>query len=842
MTIAARLGACAMAFVLATAWAAAATPIPVPRPFGRGQAYLHVTEFAPYTFENTVVALRFDFARGVVFGHEIAIVRPKRDGLRSLPFDTLGIRYEAVTVNGRAATYTFDAAKQRINVNVATPVRAGGRLAVEFAYRARPQRGVYFVRPDKGYPNITPEIWTQGEPTDNRRWFPTWDQPNQKTPSELIVAVPRGWTVVANGYLKSHTSAGATETWDWNAPRPKSTYLIAFAAGPLSRYHTTLGQAHAGNVAHYGNGSIDVDSYVQPPAAALNAVCFARTNDMVAYLQQLIGVKWPWEKYDQTTAERYIYGGMEDTSATILTDATLHPAVEDPESSCDVLIAHELAQEWWGDDVTMADWSNAWINEGFATYFHQLWGEKDLGETEFEYDRYQAQQSYFAETRKYYRPIVDYLYADGIDVFDASSHQRPAQVLHMLRHMLGDERFFAVLRDYLLEYENKNVTTHQFFAAIGKSLGTDLRWFEEEWFYRDGYPHYEVGSRYDEAGHTLTLDVKQKNRDGKPFRMPVDIEAHVDGRTYTVRPTIDRNEQVVTMTGIPSKPQMVLFDPNNDILRELTFDKTPEELAYQLANAQHAGDREWALNQLAGLAAATGAPRDIAMRAVAKAALSDTYFGVRADAVAASFGDAATVEAALHEPDKRVRLAAEQAAGGLTGALPAIVSDLNAMIADDDPNIAAAALTALGTLKAPGVYGTLVTALGRSSYDEAVATGALSGLAAYGDMQAYPLIAARTAYGTPEDERNTAVVALAQLAARAKNSQPLQPLLEMVSHDPLIATRMAAAQALGVLGDPAAIPVLERVERTDSQVLVQIQAWSAIQDIKDAVAMRAYQK
>ena len=111
---------------------------------------------------------------------------------------------------------------------------------------------------------------------------------------------------------------------------------------------------------------------------------------MVAYLQQIIGVKYPFEKYDQITAERFTFGGMENSSATILTDTALHPASEEPESSCDVLVAHELAQHWFGDDVTMSDWSNAWINEGFATYYHQLWGEKDQGEASFEYDRYQA--------------------------------------------------------------------------------------------------------------------------------------------------------------------------------------------------------------------------------------------------------------------------------------------------------------------------------------------------------------------------------------------------------------------------------------------------------------------
>ena len=601
----------------------------------------------------------------------------------------------------------------------------------------------------------------------------------------------------------------------------------------MAKHHTTLGQASMGNVAQYGNGTLDVDSFVQPPHADLNAICFGRTNDMVAYLQQIIGVKYPFEKYDQITAERFTFGGMENASATIVTDNALHPANEEPESSCDVLVSHELAQHWFGDDVTMADWSNAWINEGFATYYHQLWGEKDNGEASFEYDRYQAQQAYFAETQRYFRPIVDYVYTDALELFDASGHERPAQALHMLRHLFGDARFFKAQRDYLLAYEDKNADTHQYFAAIGKSLGTDLTWFEDEWFYRAAYPHYVVADRYDAASQTLTLDVRQDNRDGRPFRMPVDIEALVGGVSRVVTPLIDRNEQTVTIANVASKPQMVLFDVNNNVLRQLTFAKSPDDLGYQLVNAAHVGDREWALNQ-------SVTPAD----AVKHAALADAFYGVRADAVAvaARLGDGETVDAALRDGDKRVRIAAAKAAGTLKVSTPALIGDLETMSDDEDANVAAAALTSLGALKADGVYDRLLGVLQRPPFRQGVAIGALGGLAAYGDANAMPLLQERTVYGTPEQERNAAVVAFARLAERTGQAQVALPvLLQLVSHDPLISTRAAATTALGMLGEAAAIPTLQRVERDDAQLTVRIDAWNAMMTIRDAVALRAYQ-
>jgi aminopeptidase N len=799
-------------------------PTPQPRPFGMGHVWFHPTAFAPYRFENTIIRVRFDFPQGVVYGDETAIVHPKRSGVRVLPFNTLGIHYQRVTVNGAPVPYTFDAQHQLINVQLPQPASAGARLAVEFTYWAKPQRGVYFMRPDKGYPNLAPEIWSQGENIDNRRWFPTWDEPNEKTPSELIITVPHGWTAVSNGSLKAHRHTSSEEVWDWNSPHPKSTYLIAFAAGPLAENHTAL-------------ATLPVDSFVQPRYANLNALCFGDTKDIVAYFQQLLNVPFPWEKYDQITAERFTYGGMENASATIQTDRALHPAIENLESPCDGLVAHELAHQWFGDDASLVDWSNTWLNEGYATYFEELWAEKHFGEARFEYERYEAQQAYFHETKNYFRPIVDYVYNDPLDLFDASGYPRPGQVLHMMRYMYGDQKFFGALRDYLLAYQYKNADTRQFFNVIDKSLDTDLTWFKNEWFYRAAYPHYYVKQTYDAAHQTLRLEVRQKNHDGKPFRMPIVIEAYVDGHVTSVQPTIDRNHQIVTMTGITAQPEMVLFDPNNNVLRQLTFRKSVAELAYQAVHAHRVGDREWALEQLGDYAKMKGArARTQAMHAVHQMALFDPFYGVRSDAVgvSAQFEDASTVLAALHDSDKRVRISAQDAAGSLKSADPSVVRALQAMVKDPDPNVAGNALTALGSLKAPHAYALLVTAVNSPSFHDAIASGALRGLAALGDMRAFDLVKARTAYGTPEYERNAAVVAMAQLAAHAKKPElALDTLLEIVQNDPLISARISATRALGMLGDSAAIPVLERVQSNDSQQAVQRGAWNAILTIQD---------
>lgn len=771
-------------------------------PFGEGNPVFHPTTIPPYIFINTVIRLRFNFTRGIVYGQETATVQT-RQALRTLAFDSLGIHYRKVTVNGQPATYSTDDSRQRVEVTLPRSVQSHARAVVSFTYWAQPTRGVYFIRPDRGYPNVSPEIWTQGEPTDNRRWFPTWDEPNGKTPSELIVTVPRGWTAVANGSLKSHTATSADETWDWISPRPKSTYLIAFAAGPFAGYHTHL-------------GALQIDSYVPPDDAALNALCFRNTPRMIAYYQRIIGFPYPFAKYDQIAVERFTFGGMENASDTILTDAALHPAVEDAERNCDHLISHELAQQWWGDDVTMFDWSNEWINEGFATYFDELWSGQSGGTAAFDNARYQGEERYFEETQHYERPIVDYRYNDPLDLFDASGHERAAAVLHMLRYIAGDRAFFAALRSYLRHYQYKSASTDQFFASVGNSLHTNLTWFKNEWFYRASYPHYYVIDSYDAKSRMLTLAIAQRNPDGKPFRMPVTIAVYTNGRVIYTHIDVAQNRQTVHIGGVGVAPDMVLFDPNENLLRRLTFPQSISRLVFQLRHAPYVGDREWALSQL-------GAQR--VKTAVAQAARSDAFYGVRADAVAsaARLGDISTVVTALGDRDVRVRIAAENAAAQVPRPGPALIAALERMTRDVNADVSGAALTALGALHAPNAYATLTRA------------GAVSGLALLGDARALPFLIAKTAYGVPEQERNAAVAALARLARDVHRPQVALPvLLRLAAHDPLIATRLAAISALGELGESGAISALRHIQNTDTQEIVRIQAWRTIMQLSPA--------
>lgn len=807
--------------------AIAAPPLKVhPRPYGRGKAYYHKTEIAPYRFHNTLIKLSFNFAKGTVYGDVTNVISPKANGLRVVPFNSVGLQYSSVSVNGAPARYNV--ANNHLYVNLARPAKASDTLAVETKYSVTPARGIYFIRSDKYYPNYQPEIWSQGEAEDNRLWFPTWDEPNQKTPVEQIITVQNGWRVTANGHLKSYKSTNADSTWDWVEPAPMSTYLIAFSAGPYRELHTLTGKT-------------PVDSFTSAADAQWSSLCFGRTNQMVAYFQQIIGVPYPWEKYDQTAVERFTAGGMENASATTQTELAIHPPQYDLEKSCDGLVSHELAHQWWGDDVTMSDWANVWINEGYATYFQELWFQHYFGEAEFQYQRYHAQQSYFGETKRYWRPIVEYTYADALDSFDSSGYPRPGQVLHMLRWMYGDQRFFHALRDYLLAYRHKNADTHQFFVAIEKSLGENLDWFENEWFHRAAYPQFTVKESYDPKAQTLTLDVTQKNHDGKPFRMPIDIGVWIAGSTSSRLPfgasnvarlSANANHQVVTIPDVPSKPVMVLFDYNNNVMRGLDDDKSVADLGYQAIHAPYLGDRLWAIGNLGK---AKGKNKPAAAGFIRQVVTADPFYGVRVDALdaAGALDEAETVRLALHDKDPRVVIAAGSEVENLDHpSSAALEKDLKTLTASSNPLIAQAALRGLGATKMAGAYAILVAGLNRHAFREPIASGALTGLANLGDFRAVPLIKARTAYGVNESERLDAIAALGTIAKK-KPALAENTLIALAEHDPYFRARSSAVRALGRLNQKSAIPALQRVEAHDTEPGIQSAAWDAIADLKD---------
>jgi aminopeptidase N len=406
-----------------------------------------------YDLQHVKTHLWFDIEHKSFHGevtHSIALLQDK---LSDVQFDSVNLKIDAVTVDGKPAKFTTTADKVVIALTGAG--KKGDKHEVFLRYEGSPKKGLYFVAPDKNYPNRPKEVWTQGEAEDTRYYIPIYDYPNDRTTSEMIMTVPSTWITISNGTLEStKDESDGTKTWTWKQDQTLSTYLITAVAGEFVEKNDTWRGIPLRYVVPKGQEA-DIDP------------TFVRTKQMLDLFSDKLGVKYPWAQYAQSSVNDFVEGGMENTSATTLTTHGLvNPALAGEDSrDSDDLNSHELAHQWFGDLVTCKDWSNIWLNEGFATYFEHYWGEQHFGADEAAYEFWRDQNQWMRGKRSFGHPIVERKGGDSIE-FASNEYTKGGWVLKMLRTKLGDDNFFAALHHYLEVNRGQNVVTADLQKAI----------------------------------------------------------------------------------------------------------------------------------------------------------------------------------------------------------------------------------------------------------------------------------------------------------------------------------------------------------------------------------------
>ncbi|HXW76851.1 MAG TPA: M1 family aminopeptidase, partial [Candidatus Eremiobacteraceae bacterium] len=552
-------------------------------PFGGGRAFFHYPRYHEYQLDDVRVKVSFDEVKGIVYGDTTNTLTTIQPQTTFVDFDSAGLRYSRIALPGGFAL-RYQTFGETLRVFLPSAAPAGTKLAIEAVYSATPNKGLYFVRPDSWYPDRPWEVWSQGEMTDNHSWFPTYDWPDMPATSETIVTVPKGQIVVSNGRLASvtHDAAAGTDTFDWVESAPHSTYLISIVAGTFAQVTDHL-------------GSLPVTYYAPPDLKSTVAFDFRKTPDMIDFFSKFNGVPYPYEKYAQSAVVDFTYGGMENISATTQTSRTLHDRRSELDSDSEGLVAHELAHQWWGDDETMEDWGQMWLNEGYAVYYEALYRGHAHGKDAFDMDRLGMIQAVMAEDVTVRHPVVTETYAEPIDMFDNIGYGKAALVLHMLRTMLGDDVYRKAQTAFLTQYQHKTANTAQWEAAFEASTGQDLHWFVDEWLYQAGFPEYTVSYTYDDVAKVLHLSVAQTQDTAwntpAVFTMPIDVLVQTpDGSTTN---TVIHDDQRQQTFDIPAsaQPAMVLFDPGQNVLSTVSFPKSDAELAYQMRHATSVLDR-----------------------------------------------------------------------------------------------------------------------------------------------------------------------------------------------------------------------------------------------------------
>jgi aminopeptidase N len=762
--------------------------------------------------QHVKLEIALDFAKKSIAGVATHVFTPILDGVSTLELDCVDLDVKRVRMKGARGPLRFTNADGVLAVKFPKPLAAGRKAEISVEYSGTPRRGLYFCAPDRDHPGRRVEAWTQGQDEDARHWFPCYDYPNQKATTEIVATVPSHMTAISNGRLlkKDVNKTRKTATFHWRQGIRHVSYLVTLVAGEYEAIRQKWK---------------DVPMTVWAPPGRKDDAQRAcgKTPKMMEFFSRVTGQPYPYEKYDQVFVQDFIFGGMENTSATTLTDTALLDRRSFLDTNMDGLVAHELAHQWFGDLLTCRDWSHGWLNEGFATYFDAAFHEHDLGRDEYLLTILSLRDSYFSEDGgRYRRSIVCKDYRDPVEIFDRHLYEKGALVLHMLRNLLGDELFWRCIRRYVATHREGSVETIDLRRAIEAETGRNLEFFFDQWVFKAGHPEIKATFAWDEKRKTASVTVKQvqgTDDDTLPvFRMPLTVSFNLGGRRFQdVTVNLEEREQTLEAK-LPSRPKYVRFDPGFKLLKTLDFTPPRDMLVAQLAGDPDVVGRVHAAGCL-GKDASPEAVEALATR------LGDRreFWGVRA-AAAEALGKAKTAPArdalvrALRDAHPKVRRAAVRALGEWRGD-EAASGAIHALLEKGDASylVEAESASALGRTRSPSAYDLLARVYDeRPSWNEVVRCGALAGLGALRDLRGLDKARDAVKHGRHSNLRAAGVPLFGRLAdlkdaPRAEMGEEIARLVE----DWWLRVKMVACSTAAQMGEDRALPALARAAQHD---------------------------
>lgn len=617
-----------------------------------------------YDVQHYVIRTSFDVPAKTIYGDTTVTLKPLSTGFQSFDLDATGMEFESVKLEPEGKDLRWTSAQDKLQITLNRPYTPSDTIAVRIKYKATPVKGIYFIPavPATRYRAYArpAQIWSQGEPEENHYWFPCYDYPNDKATSEQYITTGANEIAISNGELLETTNnLDGTRTFHWKMNQPHSSYLISLVVGDYAKLTDT-----------YKN--IPVEYYTYPGSETKARNAFGHTPQMMQWFSERFNYEFPYNKYAQTVVSNFIFGGMENITATTQADTEiLSGEGDDPSLSVDNLVSHELSHSWFGDLATCKDWANLWVNEGFATFFEAAYKEHTQGHDAYLEEIRGDAANYFSEDLyQYRRPIISSRYQNPVDLFDSTLYKKGGVVVHMLRETVGDEVFWKALNTYLNEYKYQNTDARDMQRVFERVSGKKLDWFFDQWLYKAGYPELRVRQTYDPQTRALSLDVEQTQTPDATtpavFRLPdVEIEIGTTRGRQTERINITKRSERFTFK-TEGRPRMVVFDKTERVLKKLDFPQAREATALILTGSEDAIARMEAAESLAEAAddgSLSKEERSAVIDALRQALAHDSFVGVR-EAAAEALANFRSAEAAkaliegAKDKEARVRAAA----------------------------------------------------------------------------------------------------------------------------------------------------------------------------------------
>ncbi|MCP9770854.1 M1 family peptidase [Lacihabitans sp. LS3-19] len=600
-------------------------------------AYAQIQKSNDLVFDliHTELNLKPSWNDQTLNGKAVLTLKPHFYEQDKLVLNAKGFIIQSIKVNATNSEYVYD--NELITISLNKKYSRKDTLKISIEYTAQPEKikasgsdailsdkGLYFINPKNEKSGLPQQFWTQGETQANSCWFPTIDSPNQKHTQDIYLNIESDFTTLSNGLLvDTKTLNNGTKIDHWQQKEPHAVYLTMIAAGNFKKVVDSTFKR------------FEVSYFVEPEYEKYAYGIFGRTPEMIKFYEDILGVKYQWDKYAQIPVRKYVSGAMENTTATVHSKTVLKNNNQLIDGNDDGVIAHELFHHWFGDLVTCESWSQLPLNESFANYSEFLWATHKYGKDEGDNVYLNALQEYLYEASQKQVPLIRFNYANREDMFDAHSYQKGGRVLHQLRMEVGDEAFFLALNDYLKSHAFKTAEIEDLRISFEKITGRDLKSFFDQWFFVPGHPRLQIIQNVDDKKLQITVNqmIDSTNLWVYNLKLPVQI---FEGNKI-VNEVLEINSPSNTFSfDIEGDIKNVLVNPDGYFLGNIDHIKTEEELIFQFYNSKSIYGRIFALETL------TFTPEDVIgrnplqnekVRNVVLDALKDSFWRIRQIAV-----------------------------------------------------------------------------------------------------------------------------------------------------------------------------------------------------------------
>jgi aminopeptidase N len=709
--------------------------------------------------KNISLDLKFDWLKKQAYGSaiiELTALKP----FNQISFDAVQMHIHSVKlVSGTALKYSYIAELpgQNLNIELGRTAKIGETFFVRIDYTTNwvnktdptsiggsTGKGIRFFEPSRYEPNRHKQIWSMGEGEGNRYWFPCKDSPDDWRTTDFTATVDSKLTAISNGILiAKKTNADNTISYHYQMKTDYPNQKTAFIIGVYVEINQQAGKTV-------------LTSFAYPEEKEATIATIERLPDMIRFFEDVTGQPYPYTNYAQVFVQELPWGAGSG-SISILTENMVDDFATHTDYLYlwDMLEGEALANQWFGNAIGAANWSDCWLDKGFSRYFSCLYDEYKNGKEEFLlYQLTYDQGNYFADWYGGNRhPLVTTQFNNATDFLNENYPvSRGALVLHMLRKHLGEENWKKTIRLYAKENKGKTVTTKNLEEAVLKATGENLNWFFDQWVYKMGHPIFEVSKSYSTTTQKLTITVKQNQKKDSATTFPqVDffkgyIDIAIDQKQHRV--WINDVAENVFQFDSPSEPLLVNFDVESTWICETFFQKTTDELIYQLLNANDILARNAAMQELTTTAqseTATEAEKTKIKNAFCEIISGNSYWRLRFLAI--GWYQTILLKEASYNPNQEILLSViknDSASWVRVAAISALGKTSNekytdlyiSLLTDKSERVVNAAAIALGKTKSAKAYDALVKLKDKPSWKNQSLISSLYGMRELGGTKA----------------------------------------------------------------------------------------------------------